>query len=418
MDYNAAITIKTDNSIDYCQPNPQSPKPPMDHNDIFAWDDLAKRLKQQALQLGFSQVGITDIDVSAEIPAFTQWLQQHYHGEMDYMARHQALRGAPEQLHPGTLKVVSVSLNYLPEKAQFATHLNDLNLAYISRYANGRDYHKLMRNRLKQLGDWLKQQLPESVDLNFRPFVDSAPILERPLARNAGLGWVGKHSLLLNEQQGSWFFLGELLINLPLPSDPSNQQDCGRCTACIKLCPTQAIVAPYVVDSRRCISYLTIEADGPIPEALRPAIGNRIYGCDDCQLGCPVNQAAPLTLEADFQKRQIWQQPELLTLWQWDEATFLKHTEGSAIRRIGYRRWQRNLAVALGNGVATSEHIQQLQQGLGRVDDMVDEHIHWAIARLQQQLPQAAQSPSPLPLSRQQQRLVRIVEKGLKRDAH
>ncbi|WP_035387458.1 tRNA epoxyqueuosine(34) reductase QueG [Ferrimonas senticii] len=374
----------------------------------FDWAALSARLTEQARTLGFRDLGIADIDLSDEWPHLQQWLANQYHGEMDYMARHGDMRCHPEQLHQGTLKVISVVMDYLPEHAEFAQTLSQPSKAYISRYAGGRDYHKLMRNRLKQLGDWLKQQLPDQLSLDFRPFVDSAPILERPLARNAGLGWVGKHSLLLNQQAGSWFFIGELLINLPLLSTAaSSQGDCGNCGACITICPTGAIVAPYVVDGRRCISYLTIEADGAIPMALRAALGNRIYGCDDCQLVCPHNRQAPLTQEADFQTRPQLRQPDLLALWQWDEATFLKQTEGSPIRRIGFRRWQRNLAVALGNSGLGEVAITALRGNLGLVDEMVDEHIHWAVARLTEQQQQ----------NRQQQRLIRIVEKGLPRDA-
>ncbi|MFI3244985.1 MAG: tRNA epoxyqueuosine(34) reductase QueG [Ferrimonas sp.] len=377
-------------------------------NDTFDWAELANRLVLQAQQMGFRDLGIADIDLTDQWPHLQQWLAQQYHGDMDYMARHGDLRCHPEQLHPGTLRVITVALDYLPPDAQFAQTLTNPEVAYISRYAGGRDYHKLMRNRLKKLGEWLQQQLPESIDGNFRPFVDSAPILERPLARNAGLGWIGKHSLLINAQAGSWFFLGELLVNLPLPTTSATQAHCGSCSACLTICPTAAIVAPYVVDSRRCISYLTIESDESIPEALRPALGNRIYGCDDCQLVCPYNRQAPITTETDFHLKPNLTQPSLLTLWGWSEDEFLQKTEGSAIRRIGYRRWQRNLAVALGNGNATVAVNRALQAGLGRVDAMVDEHIHWALARLQQ--PERTEN-------RQQQRLVRIIRKGLPRDA-
>ncbi|MBY5993513.1 tRNA epoxyqueuosine(34) reductase QueG [Ferrimonas balearica] len=372
------------------------------------WAALAAQIKSLALEMGFSAVGITDVDLSDEWPRLQAWLDNQYHGEMDYMARHGALRAQPEQLHPGTLRVISVALDYLPPDAGFARTLKSPHQGYVSRYAGGRDYHKLMRNRLKQLGQRIQAELPE---LAFRPFVDSAPLLERPLARNAGLGWVGKHSLLLNRKAGSWFFLGELLVNLPLPTDPPHQGDCGQCSACLTICPTNAIVAPYVVDGRRCISYLTIELDGPIPTELRPAMGNRIYGCDDCQLVCPWNRAAPVTEEPDFHTREVLRHPELLTLWQWDETTFLSRTEGSPIRRIGYRRWQRNLAVALGNAPASEAIQAALTQGLGRVDAMVDEHIHWALAEQQRK---AAEPDTP---HRLQQRLIRIVEKGLPRDA-
>ncbi|GAA5192288.1 tRNA epoxyqueuosine(34) reductase QueG [Ferrimonas gelatinilytica] len=369
------------------------------------WAAFAARIKRQAQAMGFSAVGIADLDLSEESPRLREWLAKQYHGDMDYMARNESMRCHPNQLLPGTLAVITVALDYLPPNAGFAQTLKSPEKGYISRYAGGRDYHKVMRQRLKQLGEWIRAEMPPC---EFRPFVDSAPLLERPLARNAGLGWVGKHSLLLNRKAGSWFFLGELLVNLPLPADKRHDGDCGTCTACLTACPTGAIVEPYVVDGRRCISYLTIESDGPIPEALRPALGNRIYGCDDCQLVCPWNRAAPITAEGDFHIRKSLHQPALLTLWQWDEATFLKQTEGSPIRRIGYRRWQRNLAVALGNAPHSDAIISALEQGRGRVDSMVDEHIDWALARQRQQGPET---------DRRQQRLIRIIEKGLARDA-
>lgn len=372
------------------------------------WAALAAQIKSIALEMGFCAVGIADVDLTEEWPRLQQWLESQYHGEMDYMARHGQMRVRPDELHPGTLRVISVALDYLPPDAGFAQTLKQPEKGYISRYAGGRDYHKLMRNRLKHLGQRIKEVLPE---LDFRPFVDSAPLLERPLARNAGLGWVGKHSLLLNKKAGSWFFLGELLVNLPLPVETRHDGDCGSCTACLTSCPTGAIVEPYIVDGRRCISYLTIELDGPIPEPLRAPMGNRIYGCDDCQLVCPWNRSAPLTKESDFHIRTALHQPDLLSLWGWDEATFLKHTEGSPIRRIGFRRWQRNLAVALGNAPADATIVKALESGMGRVDSMVDEHIQWALAQ------QAAKLAAPVEPNRQQQRLIRIVEKGLPRDA-
>ncbi|GAA4897090.1 tRNA epoxyqueuosine(34) reductase QueG [Ferrimonas pelagia] len=375
------------------------------NNSTHDWALIAEQIKTDALAAGFCAVGIADLDLTEEQPRLQDWLDRNYHGGMDYMARNIAMRSQPDQLLPGTLRVITVALDYLPPNAEFAQTLKQPDKGYISRYAGGRDYHKLMRNRLKKLGDSIKSGLPE---LAFRPFVDSAPLLERPLARNAGLGWVGKHSLLLNRKAGSWFFLGELLVNLPLPVDTAHEGDCGSCTACLTACPTGAIVEPYVVDGRRCISYLTIESDEPIPVALRPALGNRIYGCDDCQLVCPWNREAPITAEPDFHIRAALQQPDLLTLWHWDEAHFLKQTEGSPIRRIGYRRWQRNLAVALGNAPADPAIQRALEQGLGRVDAMVDEHIEWALT--QQRLGVSASS-------RRQQRLIRVVEKGLPRDA-
>ncbi|TKB56504.1 tRNA epoxyqueuosine(34) reductase QueG [Ferrimonas aestuarii] len=369
------------------------------------WAALGNDIKTWGQQLGFSAVGITRLDLKQEQPALNAWLEKRYHGEMDYMARNVEMRTQPDLLHPGSVTAIVVRLDYLPPNARFAKDLNDDQCGFISRYAGGRDYHKLMRNRLKQLGNRIREQI---ADYDGRPFVDSAPILERPLAQQAGLGWVGKHSLLLNRDSGSWFFIGELLTNLPLPVDEPYQGDCGSCKACLTLCPTAAIVEPYVVDAKRCISYLTIESDGPIPEALRPALGNRIYGCDDCQLACPNNRDAPLTQESDFHTRSPLTQPKLLDLWRWSEAEFLKATEGSPIRRIGFIRWRRNLAVALGNASADPQIIDALQQGFGEAGEMVDEHIRWALARQQQGLGTK---------TKQQQRLIRIVEKGLSRDA-
>ncbi|MDF0534062.1 tRNA epoxyqueuosine(34) reductase QueG [Shewanella sp. A32] len=375
---------------------------------------LARDIKAWGQALGFAQVGISDIDLTDEEPRLQQWLAQGCHGEMQYMAQHGMMRARPQELHPGTLRVISVRMDYLPPNAGFASNLSDPNLAYISRYAGGRDYHKVLRNRLKKLGEQIDEALKQAglSDSGFRPFVDSAPLLERPLADNAGIGWTGKHSLLLNHDAGSWFFLGELLINLPLPVDIPLTDDCGNCVACITSCPTGAIVAPYTVDARRCISYLTIELSGAIPTQLRPLIGNRIYGCDDCQLVCPVNREAPLTQEADFHTRAALQQPTLLALFNWDEATFLKNTEGSAIRRIGYERWQRNLAVALGNAPASAEILQALQQRLGIANELLAEHIQWALEQQQLKL-----TESDTTIQRKTARLIRVIRKGLPRDA-
>ncbi|BDY03717.1 tRNA epoxyqueuosine(34) reductase QueG [Ferrimonas sp. YFM] len=369
------------------------------------WGALSIEIKAWASELGFAACGIARLDLTGEQGALQQWLANHYHGDMAYMTRNQEMRTQPALLHPGSVTAIVVRMDYLPPEAGFAATLSQPDLGYISRYAGGRDYHKLMRNRLKQLGNRLRERVAQ---FDGRPFVDSAPILERPLAKEAGLGWVGKHSLLIDRQAGSWFFIGELLTNLPLPEDAPYQGDCGSCTACLTLCPTQAIVAPYVVDARRCISYLTIESDEAIPQALRPLMGNRIYGCDDCQLACPHNREAPLTAEGDFHTRPQLHQAPLLTLWQWDEAEFLSATEGSPIRRIGFCRWQRNLAVALGNAPADEAIIDALERGLGRVDEMVDEHIRWALAQQRSGLGK---------MSKQQQRLIRVVQKGLPRDA-
>ena len=370
---------------------------------------LAQQIKQWGRELGFQQVGICDTDLSAEEPKLQAWLEKQYHGEMDWMARHGMMRARPHELLPGTLRVISVRMNYLPAKAAFASTLKNPQLGYVSRYALGRDYHKVLRNRLKKLGEMIQAYCGE---LNFRPFVDSAPILERPIAAKAGLGWTGKHSLILNREAGSWFFLGELLIDLPLPVDKPQEEQCGRCVACITICPTAAIVEPYVVDARRCISYLTIELEGAIPEEFRPLIGNRIYGCDDCQLICPWNRYGQLTDEDDFSPRAVLHAPPLTDLFAWDEAKFLRVTEGSAIRRIGHLRWLRNIAVALGNAPWTAENVAALEQRQGE-HPMLDEHIKWALAQQFEKRAAAAIDVQPA----KKQRLVRAVEKGLPRDA-
>ncbi|AQS39528.1 epoxyqueuosine reductase [Shewanella psychrophila] len=418
--------------------------PPINSHPFSATElrELTAKIKLWGNELGFAQIGICDTDLTSEEVKLQQWLDKGYHGDMAYMEAHGMMRARPHELHPGTIRVISARMNYLPPEAGFATNLQDPNLAYISRYAGGRDYHKLIRNRLKKLGQMIQAELDtiNAGKTNFRPFVDSAPILERPLAEKAGLGWTGKHSLLLNEEVGSWFFLGELLIDLPLPVDIPVSEGCNTCVACIKSCPTNAIVEPYIVDGRRCISYLTIELQGAIPEEFRPLIGNRIYGCDDCQLVCPVNSKAPLTLETDFHTRDPLKQPQLLTLFSWTEAEFLKITEGSPIRRIGHKRWLRNIAVALGNAPASEKIIQGLEQRKAseEADEMVIEHIDWALAQqhtklasilsLETQslekkgqvittLSQSDRVQNASPLSRKTLRVIRSVEKGLPRDA-
>ncbi|MBQ4833873.1 tRNA epoxyqueuosine(34) reductase QueG [Pseudoalteromonas sp. MMG010] len=370
------------------------------------YQQLAEQIKQWGIELGFSEVGITDIDLSKHEKQLKRWLDAGYHGSMDYMAAHGMKRARPDELVPGTQRVISVKMNYLPPDAQFAKNLKQTEKAYISRYALGRDYHKLMRNRLKKLG----QKIAEHVeDLGFRPFVDSAPVLERQLAEKAGLGWQGKHSLIINKEAGSWFFLGEVFVDIPLPVDqPNTFEGCGKCVACITLCPTGAIVEPYVVDARKCISYLTIEHQGPIPIEYRSLMGNRVYGCDDCQLVCPWNRYGQITDEQDFHPRTQLKNKDLVELFQWDEATFLKHTEGSPIRRIGHQRWLRNLAVGLGNATFSPAIISTLQARLADADELVAEHIQWALTQ------QYNKQPKQL---RKTARLIRIVEKGLPRDA-
>jgi epoxyqueuosine reductase len=377
------------------------------------YQELAEKIKLWGKSLGFAQVGISDIDLSDHESALTQWLENNYHGNMDYMAKHGLSRARPADIMPGTIRSISVRMNYLPHNAKFAKILKQPEHAFISRYALGRDYHKLVRKRLKQLGDKIVNYCKNET-VSFRPFVDSAPILERPLAEKAGLGWVGKHTLIINKEAGSWFFLGELLIDLPLPVDQPEQEHCGTCVACIKICPTGAIVEPYVVDARRCISYLTIELRDAIPEEFRPLIRNRIYGCDDCQLICPWNKFSHLSQEDDFKARQHFDEIELLTLFNWDETTFLHNTEGSPIRRIGFACWQRNIAVALGNAPFNTLIVEALEKQLPNSELMVAEHIEWALAQQRKHQQSIILNP---PNKRLTERLVRSIEKGLPRDA-
>ncbi len=348
---------------------------------------LSLQIKQWGIELGFQQVGITDTDLSAAEIHLHNWIAKGFQGEMDYMQRHGLKRSRPELLHEGTLRIISVRMDYQSESLSDMTQvLDDRTAAYISRYALGRDYHKMMRNRLQKLADKIQTEVSETlsytnIEVGMRGFVDSAPVLEKALAEKAGLGWIGKHSNLINRKAGSWFFLGEIFINLPLPIDQASTAHCGVCTACLSICPTQAIVAPYQVDARRCVSYLTIELQGAIPEALRPLIGNRIYGCDDCQIICPWNRFAKMTAEADFNPRQQLNTQELLTVFAWNEDVFLKKTEGSAIRRIGYERWLRNIAVALGNAPLSPQVIEALTDKLKYPSDLVREHVQWALTR-------------------------------------
>ncbi|SKA55899.1 epoxyqueuosine reductase [Enterovibrio nigricans DSM 22720] len=370
---------------------------------------LVESIRQWGDELGFQHIGIADIDLRQHEALLQRWLDAGYHGDMDWMARHGMMRARPSELVEGTVRVISARMDYLPPHAGFAQTLDNPEIAYISRYALGRDYHKLVRNRLKKLGERIEQEVGK---FGYRPFVDSAPVLERPLAEKAGLGWTGKHSLLLDKNAGSWFFLGELLIDLPLPVDQPVENQCGKCVACMTSCPTGAIVGETIVDARRCISYLTIELDGAIPEEYRKAMGNRIYGCDDCQLVCPFNRESEVTLESDFYARPSLTQQPLKTLFLWDEPTFLKETEGSAIRRIGHEKWQRNLSVAMGNAPYDPEIIELLQAAKG-FSAMLDQHIDWALA--QQLASKDALTTNVQPSSTR--RLVRIVKKGLPRDA-
>lgn len=342
---------------------------------------LTVSIHDWAAELGFQQIGITDIDLSEDAPRLATYLAAGYHGEMAYMADHGAMRWRPEELVPGTVRVISVRMDYLPEDTQMAQMLAQPEQAYISRYALGRDYHKLIRKRLQQLAEKITQEIGP---FGYRAFVDSAPVMEKPLARKAGLGWMGKNTLILNRKAGSWFFLGELFIDVPLPVDEPNDRDhCGKCSACLDVCPTQAFVGERVLDARRCISYLTIELKGAIPEELRPMMGNRVFGCDDCQLVCPWNRFAKSTQEDDFKPRHSLDSSTLAELFMWSEEQFLKRTQGSPIRRTGYERWLRNLAVGLGNAPSTIPVLEALKARLEYPSELVREHVLWALQQHQ-----------------------------------
>ena len=348
---------------------------------------LLEQIHVWASDLGFDAVGVSDLELNHEMSAFNNWLGRHYQGDMAWLAENIDKRLQPPLLVPGACRVISVRLNYLPAATDPIANLKNSQQAYISRYALGRDYHKLMRKRLAKLGKQIELWAHENnidIPAESRAFVDSAPVLERPLAEKAGLGWTGKHTLILNQHSGSWFFLGELFTNIPLPINEQPQQEqCGSCEACIKVCPTDAFIKPWVLDARRCLSYQTIENSGPIPIELREAMGNRIYGCDDCQLICPWNKDAPTTAESDFQPRANLAASTLLELFHWTENEFLVRTEGSAIRRAGYEKWQRNIAVALGNAEQDIRIIEALSAALKHASPLVAEHIEWALGRQQ-----------------------------------
>ena len=340
---------------------------------------LLDRIRQWGDALGFQALGFTGIDLRTHESYLQKWLAEGYHGDMEWMARHGNKRSQPDALIPGTCTVITVRMDYLPEGKDAEQVLSQSELAYISRYALGRDYHKLMRTRLAKLANQIETHLGGG---QYRAFVDSAPVLERALAENAGLGWIGKNTMLLNDKAGSWFFLGEIYTDIPLqPDPPQTAQHCGTCQACLDVCPTQAFVAPWVLDARRCISYLTIEFDGVIPEALRPAMGNRIYGCDDCQLVCPWNKFAAQTGEPDFAPRHGLDSITLIDCFGWDEATFLARTEGSAIRRIGHIQWRRNIAIALGNANTSEGEVNALTSAVDDPSEVVREHVRWALAQ-------------------------------------
>jgi epoxyqueuosine reductase len=345
---------------------------------------LAREIKRWGLEFGFQQVGITDCDLAEAEPRLAEWLARGWHGDMDYMARHGARRARPGELVPGTIRVISARMNYFPAQArESAAVLDSKDRAYVSRYALGRDYHKVLRRRLQQLSDRITAALGT---FNYRVFTDSAPVMEVALARKSGIGWRGKHTLLLNRHAGSYFFLGEIYTDLPLPIDVPVTEHCGTCRKCLDACPTGAIVAPYQLDARRCISYLTIEHKGSIPEPLRPLIGNRVYGCDDCQLVCPWNRYAQHTGEPDFKVRNGLDDVSLVELFGWTESEFHERLAGSAIHRIGYERWLRNIAVGLGNalsalerGPATAAIRSALESRRDDASALVREHVAWAL---------------------------------------
>ncbi|PTQ68724.1 tRNA epoxyqueuosine(34) reductase QueG [Pseudomonas sp. GV071] len=340
---------------------------------------LSQSIKDWGRELGFQQVGIAGLELGEHEAHLERWLTAGYHGEMDYMGAHGSKRSHPDELVPGTLRVVSLRMDYLPGDTLMAQRLGEKETAYVSRYALGRDYHKLIRKRLQQLAERIQQAIGP---FGYRAFVDSAPVLEKAIAEQAGLGWIGKNTLVLNRKAGSYFFLGELFVDLPLPVDePTTADHCGRCTACLDICPTNAFVGPYVLDARRCISYLTIELKGPIPTELRPLIGNRVFGCDDCQIVCPWNRFARPTEQSDFAPRHSLDNAQLAELFRWSEEEFLSRTEGSPLRRAGYERWLRNLAVGLGNAPSSIPVLEALETRREDASEMVREHVQWALAQ-------------------------------------
>lgn len=341
--------------------------------------ELWNAIRDRAKELGFQQLGVSSTELGEHIERYKAWIEQGYHGNLEYMQAHGSKRWRPEELIEGTLRVISVRMDYLPEAMQSAQQqLDNPDAAYISRYTLGRDYHKLIRNRLKHLITFIREQ--SEAELNFRAFVDSAPVLERALAQRSGLGWFGKNTMLINRTAGSWFFLGEIYTDLELPvSKAYNEEHCGRCTACLDICPTKAFNGPYSLDTNKCISFLTIENKGDIPHELRKAMGNRIFGCDDCQLVCPWNRFAQLSTEADFVPRNNLDEARLTELFAWSEEEFLANTEGSAIRRAGFEGWSRNIAVALGNAPTSAAVIESLKQRANDPSKIVREHVDWAL---------------------------------------
>lgn len=339
---------------------------------------LARDIKSWGGELGFQEVAITDVDLSAHAAHLQEWLARNFHGAMAYMANNQDKRLHPELLHPGTIRVVCVRMDYAQQRDNSLAPLADKDTAYVARYARGRDYHKTLRKRLQKLADKIQAH---AGTMGYRAFVDSAPVLERALAEKSGMGWIGKNTMLINKNAGSWFFLGELFTDLPLPVDTPDNPHCGSCSACLDACPTNAFVQPNQLDARRCISYLTIELRTSIPEELRAPMGNRVFGCDDCQLVCPWNKFTEPTKEEDFSPRHRLDSASLVELFAWSEDEFLNNTEGSPIRRIGYECWLRNLAVGLGNASSSDAVISALRTREEHPSEMVREHVAWALAR-------------------------------------
>jgi len=350
-------------------------------NTSLSDQEILSKLEIWAEEFGFQQLGVSDIDLSKAEQQLTQWLAKQFHGEMGYMQQHGTKRTRPEELVPGTVSIISVRMDYWPEPAKEAwSVINDNQLGFVSRYALGRDYHKVMRSRLAKLAEKIKTEFGE---MGYRVFSDSAPVMEKAIAEKAGIGWIGKHSNVLNRERGSYFFLGEIYTDMPLPKTQAVSDHCGSCTACIDICPTQAIVAPYQVDARRCISYLTIEMRGSIPIEFRKPMGNRIYGCDDCQLVCPWNKFSQPTSEADYLPRHQLDAPKLVELFAWDEEQFLLKMQGSPIRRIGYESWLRNIAVALGNADNDITVLNALKSRKNDASELVREHVDWALQQHQ-----------------------------------
>jgi len=339
---------------------------------------LAAAVKAWGRELSFQAVGISDVDLSEAEPRFAEWLARGYAGELDYMRKHGAKRTRPAKLVAGTLRVITARMDYLPQAADADTVLADRAKAYVARYALGRDYHKTLRSRLQRLAERVEGEVGA---FGYRVFTDSAPVFEVELARKSGLGWRGKNTLLLAREAGSFFFLGEIYTDLPLPVDAPASEHCGTCTRCLAACPTGAIVAPYVLDARRCISYLTIELKGSIPVELRPLVGNRVYGCDDCQTVCPWNRYARVSSEPDFRVRNGLDAADLVELFAWTEPQFRERTAGGAIARIGYERWSRNLAVGLGNAPTSAKVVEALARRADDPSPLVREHVGWALAR-------------------------------------